>query len=65
MAAKSTTQLLEDLFKDNKSSFLTYENIASIVGKLPTAVNAKKFPSWRKNIKLTCALLPKGRSYKT
>lgn len=60
MAAKSATQQLEELFKDSKDSFVTFEKAASIIGKLPTALNAKKVLELAKKYKINLCTSAEG-----
>ncbi len=51
MSAKSTTNQLEDLFKENKNETVTYEKIVETMDKLPTAAVAKKISEMAKKHK--------------
>ncbi len=51
MSAKSTTNQLEDLFKENKNETVTYEKIVETMDKLPTAAVAKKISEMAKKNK--------------
>jgi len=51
MSAKSTTNQIEDLFKENKNETLTYEKIVEVMDKLPTAAAAKKISEMAKKNK--------------
>lgn len=51
MSAKSTTNQIEDLFKENKNETLTYEKLVEVMDKLPTASVAKKISEMAKKNK--------------
>jgi len=51
VSAKSTTNQLEDLFKENKNETITYEKIVETMDKLPTAAVAKKISEMAKKNK--------------
>jgi RNA polymerase primary sigma factor len=51
VSAKSTTNQLEDLFKENKNETVTYEKIVETMDKLPTAAVAKKISEMAKKNK--------------
>jgi RNA polymerase primary sigma factor len=51
VSAKSTTNQIEDLFKENKNETLTYEKLVEVMDKLPTASVAKKISEMAKKNK--------------
>ncbi len=52
VSAKSTTNQLEELFKDSKNDTVTYEKIVETLDKLPTATVAKKVAELAKKNKI-------------